>query len=842
MWVGVALFLFLFCKVSHSEDFPSLLTTNATMAIVIDREYLAEDYERIKTGIEEYLVYAKREILKHGGVNVHFFAWPAISVKKDLSILLSITSCTETWKLFRAARSENLLHVAISEQDCARLPQSSAVTIPIIETGQETPQMLLDLRTLGVYTWKNMVILYDDSISEDLLTRVIRSITRQVTSVGASGISLISLVGKSSDPSELEANLKSGLSGIRSRKLSRNFVVVVHLELVEKIMEYAKRENLVNTDTKWLYVISDSNNKKVQNLNRFKPLLREGDNIAFIYNTTVLTDICQIGIICHINESLGAIFDSLHKAILEEYEIAEPLSEEEWEAIRPNKIQRRNFLLAKVQSYLTKYGKCDNCTQWKLEAGETWGKEYLNREELSGVDLISVGTWRPSDGPRMTDALFPHIAHGFRRSKLPLVSFHNPPWQILITNASGDVVEFKGVVFDVIKELSRNLNFTYNVEVIPTQRYFFNTSVTLFENKTDNEEHLSVTAKSHVSTYRVPQVVLDLVHNKSAAMGACAFTVTEESKKIINFTNAISIQPYTFLVARPRELSRALLFISPFGGDTWFCLSMTIISMGPILYYIHKYSPTYEYKGIRKKGGLATIQNCIWYMYGALLQQGGMHLPYADSARIIVGSWWLVVLVIGTTYCGNLVAYLTFPKMEVPVNTLQDLISKRQSISWSYAENSYFEDRIKESSDYIYKTIYQGAQHLKNGQVMLDEIKAGRHVHIDWKMKLQYVVKQQFQRDDLCSYALGTDEFSEEHIALIVAPDTPYLNKINEEIKRLHQVGLIQKWLENYLPKKDKCFKRKNSLEVNNHTVNLDDMQGSFFVLIIGNKFFIISH
>lgn len=69
---------------------------------------------------------------------------------------------------------------------------------------------------------------------------------------------------------------------------------------------------------------------------------------------------------------------------------------------------------------------------------------------------------------------------------------------------------------------------------------------------------------------------------------------------------------------------------------------------------------------------------------------------------------------------------------------------------------------------------------------------------------------------------------------------TAYLKKyiktkfFNFRIKKLHQVGLIQKWLENYLPKKDKCWKKKRSVEVNNHTVNLDDMQGSFFVLFIG--------
>lgn len=71
----------------------------------------------------------------------------------------------------------------------------------------------------------------------------------------------------------------------------------------------------------------------------------------------------------------------------------------------------------------------------------------------------------------------------------------------------------------------------------------------------------------------------------------------------------------------------------------------------------------------------------------------------------------------------------------------------------------------------------------------------------------------------------------------------------NFRIKKLHQVGLIQKWLRDYLPKRDRCWKNnRHVIEVNNHTVNMDDMQGSFFVLFLGNfrkfesmfKFFIL--
>lgn len=53
-------------------------------------------------------------------------------------------------------------------------------------------------------------------------------------------------------------------------------------------------------------------------------------------------------------------------------------------------------------------------------------------------------------------------------------------------------------------------------------------------------------------------------------------------------------------------------------------------------------------------------------------------------------------------------------------------------------------------------------------------------------------------------------------------------------IKRLHQVGLIEKWLTDYLPKKDRCSNIATTTEVKNHTVNMNDMQGSFFVLFLG--------
>lgn len=69
-----------------------------------------------------------------------------------------------------------------------------------------------------------------------------------------------------------------------------------------------------------------------------------------------------------------------------------------------------------------------------------------------------------------------------------------------------------------------------------------------------------------------------------------------------------------------------------------------------------------------------------------------MYLPKSDSGRIIVGTWWLVVLVVVTTYCGNLVAFLTFPKIETPITTVNQLLNNKIGITWGIRSDTYLQD------------------------------------------------------------------------------------------------------------------------------------------------------
>jgi hypothetical protein len=118
-----------FINESRCDDFPSLLTQNASIAIIIDREYLDNQYEDVLNEMKVIIERVLREDLKNGGLIVSYYSWTKINLKKDFSAVLSITNCENTWDIYRESKGENLLMMAITDPDCPRLPYEEAIMV-----------------------------------------------------------------------------------------------------------------------------------------------------------------------------------------------------------------------------------------------------------------------------------------------------------------------------------------------------------------------------------------------------------------------------------------------------------------------------------------------------------------------------------------------------------------------------------------------------------------------------------------------------------------------------------------------------------------------------------------
>ncbi|XP_021926549.1 ionotropic receptor 93a [Zootermopsis nevadensis] len=783
--------------------------------------------------MRHFLRNATHQHLTHGELITKFFTKTDIAVEKDITALFSILSCDDTWKIYRRYQDYHLLHLAITEADCPRLPRDDGLTVPLVAVNRVASQLMLDIKMSQLASWTTSILIYDESVDTETVQRIITSLS--LPTLGRERSAAPVAVFKVNDTQrewERRASIMKLLKDFPVNRLGSNFIVAVSHEVVGVIMEVCKAVGLSHPETQWLYVIADSD--AIINMSAFTSLLSEGENIAFVHNSRSSGVECEGGLLCHVHELLQSFVEALGVVIEDEEDFISQVSTEEWNAIQPSKRKRRSTLLDLMKAQLIETGRCDSCLTWTLEAGDTWGLEYQeHEEEETGQKIVRrlnpVGRWSPRDGLSMSSHLFPHLRKGFVGRDLTIISFHNPPWQIIKHNDTSQITEYKGLIFKIIDQLAENLNFRYTVIFPANNIPGWTNDSSLMKDSEDNRTR----------AFLVTDRIIEILRRKKVFLAAGAFVVTPNRKTLVNFTMPVSIQTATLLTARPREVSRALIFMHPFTYGTWACIATLIVMVTPVLNYFHRHSPYYEYYSKDNvKGGLSSHYNCLWYLYGALMQQGGMHLPEADSGRIIVGAWWLVVLVIVTSYGGNLVAFLTFPKYEVAVTNLEELLTRRGTVSWGILKDTATEQHLKEMDYPKYKSLFEGATiHEEQDDDLVSRVRSGSHVFIEWKLNLLKIMKKEFLSKNSCDFALGDEEFLEEQVAMMMQFGSPYLGLVNRELRRMHQAGLIYKWYLEYLPRKDRCWTTNRLLQATTHTVNLDDMQGSFFVLGLGCAF-----
>ncbi|XP_023817124.1 glutamate receptor ionotropic, kainate 4 isoform X3 [Oryzias latipes] len=274
--------------------------------------------------------------------------------------------------------------------------------------------------------------------------------------------------------------------------------------------------------------------------------------------------------------------------------------------------------------------------------------------------LRQIGLWHSEDGLSMermplsinvTDTLF--------NTTLTVTTILESPYVMLKPNyqefEGND--RYEGFCVDMLEELAELLKFKYRIRLVGDGLY-------------------GVPGANGTWTGMVGELI-----SRKADLAVAGLTITAEREKVIDFskpfmTLGISIMYRVHLGRRPGYFS----FLDPFSPGVWLFMLLAYLAVSCVLFLVARLTP-YEWYNphpcLKGQCNLLINQyslgNSFWFPVGGFMQQGSTIAPRALSTRCVSGVWWAFTLIIISSYTANLAAFLTVQRMEVPIESVDDL-------------------------------------------------------------------------------------------------------------------------------------------------------------------------
>ncbi|XP_064433398.1 glutamate receptor ionotropic, kainate 4 isoform X4 [Mirounga angustirostris] len=166
-----------------------------------------------------------------------------------------------------------------------------------------------------------------------------------------------------------------------------------------------------------------------------------------------------------------------------------------------------------------------------------------------------------------------------------------------------------------------------------------------------------------------------------ADLAVAGLTITAEREKVIDFskpfmTLGISILYRVHMGRKPGYFS----FLDPFSPGVWLFMLLAYLAVSCVLFLVARLTPYEWYSPHPCAQGQCnllvnqySLGNSLWFPVGGFMQQGSTIAPRALSTRCVSGVWWAFTLIIISSYTANLAAFLTVQRMDVPIESVDDL-------------------------------------------------------------------------------------------------------------------------------------------------------------------------
>ena len=386
---------------------------------------------------------------------------------------------------------------------------------------------------------------------------------------------------------------------------------------------------------------------------------------------------------------------------------------------------------------------------------------YSSNDEIHFIH--SVGVWSHDCGLNLTKESRWGRRNDLNGKQLRVGVLKWPPFFDFTLDQDGFVVDAKGLLFDILQELAKNLNFTTTMTTPKDGQW---------GSKTDKEEYTGL--------------IGDLVHRETDIAPSGLYLVKWRDE-VVDFTLPVLEDLQTFIAMESNgKAVDYTVYFEIFMPQAWFMVGISFASMSFIFYFLGLMNKTQHAITVGE------VLSSIADSGRQLIQLPPNRIFTHVGTRMTLLVFALHSYVLFTYYTCNLTAAMTTTTPSTGILSFED--AKRNGYKVLVIDGSAHSVRVKDKG--LNLVMLKPTPGTSYPELLANTMSRESSKVLNFGSSLSFVGRREF-------YPLVIKESLLQMVAFALQQDSEYKELFNHHLKKLNEKGILDKLAEMYMPKRN---------------------------------------
>ncbi|KAK3880835.1 hypothetical protein Pcinc_014693 [Petrolisthes cinctipes] len=287
---------------------------------------------------------------------------------------------------------------------------------------------------------------------------------------------------------------------------------------------------------------------------------------------------------------------------------------------------------------------------------------------------------------------------------------------------------------------------------------------------------------------------------QEADMALGPFSVTYMRSQFADFSEILYMDNFGIFLPRPRLERDLFSFVKPFPWEVWtvlLVLLMLSVCLGVVMKWLTN--------ALNLPGTGSDLVFKPNWLFKLLLLKPFNPEPSLLKSRVIVGTWLVTSLILCTAYQGVLTSMLAAPYVNIPVNSLEDLVAYRH-IPYAFEYGTALHQLFTEATSGMFKTVHDNAFQVTSLFEEWERIKVERFALLCDFFSMKKVMSDDYSTTSQCNFYIAKEAIYVNPMAFVFPKKSHLIPKINKWVGILKESGLFAHYISQYTSNATHCL------------------------------------